>query len=142
MNAVMVEDKLEKLLACLDNDVRHIEQSLSQLNELRRLVIKREHGKAVFFVLKDASGKIQLYGNLDNLGEEAFDAFRSLDLGDIAGYDSDFQGRLLLARVLGGTPERPARALVYLCAKLIASPRARATKRLPSAAMRSSSLRV
>ena len=42
MNAMMVESKVEELLACLDNDARHIEQSLSQLNELRRLVIKRD----------------------------------------------------------------------------------------------------
>ena len=39
MNTIMVESKVEELLACLDNDARHIEQNLSQLNELRRLVI-------------------------------------------------------------------------------------------------------
>lgn len=42
MNTITVESKVEELLACLDNDVRHIEQNLSQLNELRRLVIKRD----------------------------------------------------------------------------------------------------
>jgi len=39
---IPIEDKVDQLLACLDKDSRHIEQNLSQLNELRRLVIKRD----------------------------------------------------------------------------------------------------
>jgi len=42
MNAVRVEDKVEALLACLDKDARQVQESLSQLNELRTLVIKRD----------------------------------------------------------------------------------------------------
>jgi hypothetical protein len=42
MSAVAVEDKIEQLLACLDKDAQHIQQSLSQLNQLRALVIKRD----------------------------------------------------------------------------------------------------
>ena len=37
-----IEEKVDELLACLDKDIQHIEQNLSQLNELRSLVIKRE----------------------------------------------------------------------------------------------------
>jgi len=40
--AIAIEDKVDELLDCLDKDSRHIEQSLSQLNEIRRLVIKRD----------------------------------------------------------------------------------------------------
>lgn len=40
--AVGIEDKVDKLLVCLDKDIQHIEQNLSQLNELRGLVIKRD----------------------------------------------------------------------------------------------------
>ncbi len=40
--AIEIEDKVDELLACLDKDSLHIEQSLSQLQELRRLVIKRD----------------------------------------------------------------------------------------------------
>jgi len=40
--AIGIEDKVDELLACLDEDSRHIEESLSQLNELRSLVIKRD----------------------------------------------------------------------------------------------------
>lgn len=35
-------DKIDELLAVLDKDIRHIQQNLSQLNELRSLVIKRD----------------------------------------------------------------------------------------------------
>lgn len=39
---VSIEDKVDKLLACLDQDVQHMQESLQQLNEMRRLVIKRD----------------------------------------------------------------------------------------------------
>ncbi len=35
-------DKIDELLAVLDTDIRHIQQNLSQLNELRSLVVKRD----------------------------------------------------------------------------------------------------
>ncbi len=50
-----------------------------------RVLIKRGHGKATFLVLKDASGRMQLYGNIDILGEETYEDFRRLDLGDVIG---------------------------------------------------------
>ena len=50
-----------------------------------RIMIKRGMGKAAFMVLKDASGRIQLYGSIDSLGEEGFAAFRRLDVGDLVG---------------------------------------------------------
>ena len=37
-----IEDKVDELLACLDKDSQHIEESLSQLNKLRGFVIKRD----------------------------------------------------------------------------------------------------
>jgi hypothetical protein len=39
--AISVEDKVNELLGVLDKDIRHIQQSLSLLDELRSLVIKR-----------------------------------------------------------------------------------------------------
>ena len=44
MNAavVSIEDKIDRLLVCLDRDVQHMQESLQQLNEMRRLVIKRD----------------------------------------------------------------------------------------------------
>ncbi len=44
MNAAanVIEDKIDELLTVLDEDIRHIENSLSWLNELRTLVIRRD----------------------------------------------------------------------------------------------------
>lgn len=58
-----------------------------------RMMLKREAGKkAAFATLQDASGpradgRIQIYVTLDNTGEEAMDAFRHFDLGDILGVE-------------------------------------------------------
>ena len=58
-----------------------------------RMMLKREAGKkAAFATLQDASGikadgRIQLYVTLDKTGEEAMEAFRHYDLGDILGIE-------------------------------------------------------
>jgi hypothetical protein len=41
--AIEIEDKVDELLAFLDEDSRHIQESLLKLNELRSLVIKRDN---------------------------------------------------------------------------------------------------
>ena len=48
-------------------------------------MLKRIMGKASFATLQDATGRIQLFVTQDALGEEAYDAFKHLDLGDIVG---------------------------------------------------------
>jgi hypothetical protein len=40
--AIGIDGKVDELLVCLDEDIRHIQESLLHLNELRRLVIKRD----------------------------------------------------------------------------------------------------
>lgn len=57
-------------------------QSVTIAGRVRAL---REHGKATFADLQDGSGRVQLFVGLDNVGQEAYDAFRDLDLGDIIG---------------------------------------------------------
>ncbi|KPL25243.1 MAG: hypothetical protein AMJ75_01535 [Phycisphaerae bacterium SM1_79] len=39
---ISIEDKIDELLVVLDTDIRHIQQNLSYLNELRSYVIKRD----------------------------------------------------------------------------------------------------
>jgi len=39
---IEIEEKVDELLVCLDTDVRHIQESLANLHELRSLVIKRD----------------------------------------------------------------------------------------------------
>jgi len=50
-----------------------------------RMMLKRVMGKASFATLQDMSGRIQIYVMRDQLGEEAYDAFKRMDLGDILG---------------------------------------------------------
>ncbi len=58
-----------------------------------RMMLRREAGKkAAFATLQDssgpaASGRIQIYVTLDSAGEEAMEALRSYDLGDILGIE-------------------------------------------------------
>jgi lysyl-tRNA synthetase class 2 len=50
-----------------------------------RIMSVREMGKITFAHLQDFSGRIQLLAKRDKLGDEAYDRFRHLDLGDIIG---------------------------------------------------------
>lgn len=50
-----------------------------------RIISLRTHGKAGFAHLADFAGKIQIYARLDVLGEESYQRFTNLDLGDIIG---------------------------------------------------------
>jgi len=50
-----------------------------------RMMSKRGMGKASFGDLLDAGGRIQLYVRADELGEEAYQRFKRLDIGDIIG---------------------------------------------------------
>jgi lysyl-tRNA synthetase class 2 len=50
-----------------------------------RMVLKRLMGKASFATLQDMSGRIQLYVTRDAAGEDAYEAFKHWDLGDIVG---------------------------------------------------------
>ena len=42
MEAMVIENKIDDLLSCLDVDIEHIQTNLSRLNELRAFVIKRD----------------------------------------------------------------------------------------------------
>ena len=50
-----------------------------------RMMLKRAMGKASFATVQDVSGQIQLYINNQGVGEEAHEAFKHWDLGDIVG---------------------------------------------------------
>jgi lysyl-tRNA synthetase class 2 len=52
-----------------------------------RMMVRRGHGKASFAVVQDRTGSIQIYAKIDVLGEEAYDVFRLLDLGDFIGVE-------------------------------------------------------
>lgn len=57
-------------------------QTVTLAGRLRAL---RVHGGASFADLHDSSGRIQLFVRRDNVGEQVYEAFRELDLGDFIG---------------------------------------------------------
>src|SRR6266700_1139308 len=50
-----------------------------------RITAHRDMGKSQFMDLKDTSGRIQIYAQKQTLGDEQFDIFKHLDLGDFIG---------------------------------------------------------
>ena len=50
-----------------------------------RITAHREMGKSMFIDVRDKSGRIQAYAQKNVLGDEQFDIFRHLDLGDFIG---------------------------------------------------------
>jgi lysyl-tRNA synthetase class 2 len=99
--------KLERLRAkgpAFPNDFRrtalaadlhadHSEQDKETLAELNqrvsvagRVMLRRVMGKASFITLQDVSGQIQCYLRREDIGEEAYEAFKDLwDIGDLVG---------------------------------------------------------
>jgi len=52
-----------------------------------RLMAIRSHGKSSFGDLKDQTGRVQVYLKLDAVGEENYQLFQKLDLGDVLGVE-------------------------------------------------------
>ncbi len=52
-----------------------------------RIRTRRLMGKASFANIEDLSGSIQIYAKRDDLGEEAYERYTGLDLGDIIGVE-------------------------------------------------------
>jgi lysyl-tRNA synthetase class 2 len=62
-----------------------LEHSTDSVSLAGRIMAMRDFGKASFLHLQDRSGRIQAYVKRDVVGEDAFAAFKMMDLGDFAG---------------------------------------------------------
>jgi lysyl-tRNA synthetase class 2 len=83
------EFKREQLAAKLvENYDQYTKEELSDMaveaKIAGRIVLRRVMGKASFFHLQDVSGRLQVYVNVKDLGEQ-YEAFKEWDLGDIVG---------------------------------------------------------
>ncbi len=54
-----------------------------------RLMSKRGQGKVMFCDLQDATGRIQLFVKIDEMGEEEYARFKRNDIGDIVGAEGE-----------------------------------------------------
>src|SRR3954470_4828413 len=83
-----------------------------------RLVVIRDMGKSQFVKILDQQGQIQLYVKKDVIGDDAYAAFKKLDLGDIVGANGTLfktrtgevsvrvESYVLLAKALRPLPEK------------------------------------
>lgn len=62
-----------------------LEVKAAQVTIAGRMMTKRGKGKAGFAHIQDLEGQIQIYVRKDSVGEEAYELFKSSDLGDIIG---------------------------------------------------------
>ncbi|MFW6111501.1 MAG: lysine--tRNA ligase [Candidatus Bipolaricaulota bacterium] len=63
------------------------EESDEPVRVAGRIVGFRDMGKACFLDLKDGTGELQGYTNIDLLGEENYETLKSLDMGDFVGLE-------------------------------------------------------
>lgn len=61
------------------------QENVVQVSVAGRLVVIRDMGKSQFVKILDQQGQIQLYVKKDVVGDEAYVAFKKLDLGDFVG---------------------------------------------------------
>jgi lysyl-tRNA synthetase class 2 len=98
-------------------------KTLEELEELAwdvriagRVLTKRGHGKASFATLSDGESRLQIYVRLDAVGEEAYQVFRLVDLGDFVGV----AGRVMRTRK--GELSVEAREITFLGKALLPPP--------------------
>jgi len=68
-------------------DREQIAQAQQVLSVAGRISTRRDFGRASFFHLQDRDGRLQVYVRRDAVGEEAFAAFKDMDLGDFVGVE-------------------------------------------------------
>jgi len=54
-----------------------------------RIMAARQHGKSLFYDIRDVSGKIQAYFKQDIVGQKNFDFTKNFDIGDFIGVKGD-----------------------------------------------------
>ena len=66
-------------------DADHIQQTEATFALAGRIVSLRSFGKASFFHLNDHTGTLQIFIQKNSVGEEDYNFFKKLDIGDIVG---------------------------------------------------------
>jgi Lysyl-tRNA synthetase (class II) len=64
-----------------------LEAKAVQVVTAGRLMAKRRKGKAGFADIQDFEGRIQLYVRKDNVGDETYEIFKHIDIGDFVGVE-------------------------------------------------------
>jgi len=78
----LAKDIIEKFESSSKEELEEVKEEATVAG---RVMTKRGKGKAGFAHIQDLSGQIQIYVRKDEVGEEAYQVFKSIDLGDIVG---------------------------------------------------------
>ena len=73
----------------------HLVETESVIRLAGRVMLKRKMGKVFFADVHDSTGRIQIYVKINNVGEDIFQQFNNIDLGDIIGCE----GTLFVTRM-------------------------------------------
>ena len=106
---IEIEEKVDELLDCLDTDVRHIQESLSNLDELRSLVIKRDDA-ALGKLLENIQTRANRYSN----NESNRQSIRK-DLANTLGCDFE---QMTLSKLASCLPEAKRERMTQMQTKL------------------------
>lgn len=68
-----------------ERDAASLEGETQEYKLAGRIMAKRGQGKVSFVEIQDSSGRVQLFVQMNAIGAEAYDAFKSWDIGDIVG---------------------------------------------------------
>lgn len=83
-NDFVREHKAADLHAAYEQyDKEWFESNAVKVSVAGRVMLRRMMGKASFATLSDTSGRIQIYVQLQRVGEETFEAYKHQDIGDI-----------------------------------------------------------
>ena len=77
--------KFDRTEYSLDIKEKYDEYEGKDVSIAGRLMAKRIMGKASFCTIQDSKGRIQSYVSINDIGEEAYKAFKTFDIGDIVG---------------------------------------------------------
>src|SRR5438105_7033884 len=77
------KNKFSTTEKCAEARANYVESR--EVSVAGRVTAHRDMGKSMFIDVRDQSGRIQAYAQKNVLGDEQFDIFRHLDLGDFIG---------------------------------------------------------
>src|SRR4030095_13221877 len=77
------KNKFSPTEKCVEARVNYVEGR--EVSVAGRITAHRDMGKSMFIDVRDQTGRLQVYAQKNVLGDEQFDVFRHLDLGDFIG---------------------------------------------------------
>lgn len=84
-NTFKPQDAIIDILPAEATENQEFELSVGEKKIAGRIMLIRSFGKAAFMTLQDATGRGQVYLRKNDIGEDLFEIFNKLDIGDIIG---------------------------------------------------------